>query len=46
MAANADRAAMIRNGEATNVWASTMPTTESVRPPLKNWPRGVYGPTR
>ena len=46
MAANAERAATIRNGEATKVWARTTPVTESVSPPLKNWPRAVYGPTR
>ena len=46
MAANAERAAMMRNGEATKVWARTTPITESVRPPLKNWPTVVYGPTR
>jgi acetylornithine deacetylase/succinyl-diaminopimelate desuccinylase-like protein len=40
-AANADRAAMIRNGEATNVCASTTPVTVSVRLPPKNSPIGV-----
>ena len=41
MLANADRAAMIRNGQATNVCAMTTPATDSVRPPLNSWPRKV-----
>ncbi len=44
--ANVERAAMIRKGAATNVWARTTPTSESVRRRSKKRPRVLYGPTR
>ena len=45
MPANAARAAMMRNGPATNVCASTTPTTVPVSSSLNRLPSHVYGPT-
>ena len=43
--ANAVLAAMMRNGPATNVCASTTPTIVPVSSSLKRLPSHVYGPT-
>ena len=44
--ANAERAAMMRNGAATNASASTMPRKESVSAPPVSWPSGLAYPSR
>jgi len=45
-AEKADRAATIRNGAATKIWASTIPANESVRPPPVRRPSGERCPSR